>query len=153
MIEFVGIKRMPSGNCKCAACGRYQAGHKQQPFTVYLKKTEESRGHRIPVCSKECAILYIETQGWEWKQPEAGDLEDTAIRIAEELGADYLADIQEDIEAIHYDPEGVTVYDIEQLKEVRGLLKQAQERLAQIKKNIEEANRQPEERRNENERI
>ena len=81
------------------------------------------------------------------------NLEEEAMRLTEDIGASYVADIEESLEAIHYDPDGVSIYDILQLKEVRGLLNQAQGKLLQIKMNIERANQQPEERRNENERI
>lgn len=57
---MIKIKNTASGNCGCGNCGRYQEGMKNHPFTVWMKKDNEKRGHNIPVCSEKCAKEYIE---------------------------------------------------------------------------------------------
>lgn len=57
----IRIKKIVSGNCKCANCGKYQEGLKGQPFTVWYRSENEKRGHNVPVCSQECANKYAAT--------------------------------------------------------------------------------------------
>lgn len=54
-----------------------------------------------------------------------------ALEITETIGAK-MADLDEAIEAIHYDPTKLTAEDYEMLKEIRGLINQATERAAKI---------------------
>ena len=46
------------------------------------------------------------------------------------------ADIYDALEAIRYDPVGATPDDVEYMKEIRGLLRQALERANKVKSNV-----------------
>ena len=54
------INTNKSGNCSCGYCGKVQDGRKMQPYTVWWKDENESRGHQEPMCSKECCEKFIE---------------------------------------------------------------------------------------------
>ena len=49
------IKQTRTGNCRCRNCGKEQPGGNYQPFTLWYKLDNESRGHNEPVCSIKCA--------------------------------------------------------------------------------------------------
>ena len=56
-----------------------------------------------------------------------------AIKLTEEIGAKS-TDLDEAIEAIHYDPEGVDAGDIETLEEIQRLIGQATELAVRVSK-------------------
>lgn len=47
-------------NGGCWICNKIQEGGKAQPYIVYHKSDNESRGHQEQVCSMECAKLLAE---------------------------------------------------------------------------------------------
>lgn len=54
-LMIIRIKKTKSGNCNCSNCGCIQEGRKLHPYTVWIKKEDERRGHNFPVCSEKCA--------------------------------------------------------------------------------------------------
>lgn len=52
---MIKIKHTRTGNCNCLNCKKIQEGRKYHPYTVWVKKDAELRGHNFPVCSLDCA--------------------------------------------------------------------------------------------------
>lgn len=50
---MVKIKKTRTGNCSCRNCGKGDGNY--QPWTVWHKDEDETRGQNEPVCSRECA--------------------------------------------------------------------------------------------------